>query len=107
MENMDLIIIFSFISLVILIITTGIILFPISRKLGLFLEQAAKDRANRLASGQPASISSPVSDQLVQLMSSLESQVGHLAERQAFTERLLEGKAETDALREVPGARGE
>jgi len=103
----DLLIIFGFVALIVLIVMTSVILYPISQKLALFLEQAAKERANRIADGRPASLSPPVSDQLVQLMTNLESQVGELAERQAFTERLLEGKTEVAAAKEEPGARGE
>ncbi len=103
--DMDLVVVFSFVALLALIITTGIIVFPISRKLGLFLEQAAKERANRIAGGQPA-IATPVADQLIQLMSGLEEQVGRLAERQAFTERLLEEKAQSGATKELPGTHG-
>jgi len=90
--DMDLVVIFSFVSTLVLIITMGVVLFPISRKLGHFLEQAARDKASRLAGDRPA-ISPPVADQLVQLMSNLEAQVSQLAEQQAFTERLLEERS--------------
>ena len=74
---------------------TGVILFPISRKLGFFLEQAAKERAERLARGVQAELPDPTSQrQLVEALTSIESQMGQLAERQTFTERLLEERAE-------------
>ncbi len=100
--DMDLVLIFSFVSTVVLIITMGVVLFPITRKLGHFLEQTAKDRAARLTGDQPVSIAPPVADQLVELMNSLESQVSYLTERQAFTERLLEERSEGAAIAPLP-----
>ncbi len=89
--DMNLVMVFAFVATLVLIITTGIILFPISRKLGYFLEQAARERAERLADATTqASLPSPQTDQMIELMSSLQSQIGQLAERQAFTEHLLE-----------------
>lgn len=92
--DMDLVLIFSFVSTLVLILTAGVILFPIARKLGYFLEQAARERAERITGSDPAALSAPAKDQLVEVLTSLEEQVGQLAERQAFTERLLEKRAE-------------
>ena len=91
--DMNLIVVFGFVATVVLIVTMGIVLFPISRKLGHFLEEAAKERAERIANratGTQQALPSPVEQQLVHLLGSLEEQVSHLAERQEFTERLLE-----------------
>lgn len=91
--NMDLIVVFGFVATVVLIVTMGIVLFPISRKLGHFLEEAAKERAERIANraaNPPQALPSPVEQQLVTLLGNLEHQVSQLAERQEFTERLLE-----------------
>ncbi|MCZ0934647.1 MAG: hypothetical protein OXJ54_05635 [Gemmatimonadetes bacterium] len=89
--DMDLVVIFAFISAIVLIITGGVVLLPISRKLGYFLEQAARDRAGRLGGGAKETLPGPAAnDRLLQTLSDLQDQVGQLAERQAFTEQLLE-----------------
>ncbi|MCG8469367.1 MAG: hypothetical protein MJB57_14370 [Gemmatimonadetes bacterium] len=105
--DMDLVVVLGFVLLVTITVTGGIVLFPISRKLGLFLEQAAKERADRLAARATGSPSSDVTEQLIQLMNNLESQVGHLTERQAFTERLLETRTSLPADESASGAREE
>lgn len=89
--DMDLVVIFTFISTIVLIITGGVVLFPISRKLAYFLEQATRDRADRLAGGVREALPGPAAnDRLLQTLSELQDQVGQIAERQAFTEQLLE-----------------
>lgn len=89
--DMDLVVIFAFISTIVLIITGGVVLFPISRKLGYFLEQATRERADRLPGGAKEALPGPAAnDRLVRTLSDLQDQVGQLAERQAFTEQLLE-----------------
>ena len=100
--DMDLVVIFAFISTIVLIITGGIVLFPISRKLAHFLEQAARDRAGRLAEGVQEALPDPAAtDGLRQALSHLQDQVGQIAERQAFTEQLLERRLEgPDRLKE-------
>lgn len=101
--DMDLIVIFSFVVMVVLIITAGVVLFPISRKLGRYLEEAAIERREaRLAGfnphmhGQgPAQQPQPQALQaappeLLETLSRLEDQLGNVADRQAFVEQLLE-----------------
>ena len=98
--NMDLVVVFGFVATVVLIVTMGIVLFPISRKLGHFLEEAARERAERIASratGAQQALPSQVEQQLVNLMGSLEQQVSQLAERQEFTEKLLEERQRAGA----------
>ncbi len=93
--DMDLVVIFAFVSTIVLIITGGIVLFPISRKLGYFLEQATRERADRLASGVKEALPGPAAnDRLLQTLSDLQDQVGQIAERQGFTEQLLEHRRE-------------
>ncbi|MYG49816.1 MAG: hypothetical protein F4164_10725 [Gemmatimonadales bacterium] len=93
--DMNLVVIFTFISTIVLIITGGIVLFPISRKLAYFLEQATRERADRLAGRvQEALPGSAANERLLRALSDLHDQVGQLAERQAFTEQLLERRGE-------------
>ncbi len=92
--DMDLVLIFGFVASLVLILTVGVILFPIARKLGYFLEQAARERAERLATSIPEALPSPPNDQLIEVLTSIQTQVGELAERQTFTESLLEHRAE-------------
>lgn len=93
--DMDLVVVFAFVSTIVLIITGGIVLFPLSRKLAYFLEQAARDRADRLAGGVGEALPGTApNDRLLQTLSDLQDQVGQIAERQAFTEQLLERRLE-------------
>ncbi|WP_419162114.1 hypothetical protein [Candidatus Palauibacter sp.] len=93
--DMDLVVIFGFVTSLVLIITGGIVLYPISRKLGYFLEEAARERADRLSGRiQEALPDSAANDRVNQALSDLQDQIGHLAERQAFTEQLLERRLE-------------
>lgn len=93
--DMDLVVVFAFVSTIVLIITGGIVLFPLSRKLAYFLEQAARDRADRLADGVQGALPGPAAnDRMLQTLSELQDQVGQIAERQAFTEQLLERRLE-------------
>ncbi|WP_420616570.1 hypothetical protein [Candidatus Palauibacter sp.] len=93
--DMDLVVVFAFVSTIVLIITGGIVLFPLSRKLAYFLEQAARDRADRLAGGVGEDLPGTApNDRLLQTLSDLQDQVGQIAERQAFTEQLLERRLE-------------
>ena len=104
--DMDLVVIFAFVSMVVLIVTGGVVLFPISRRLGYFLEQATRERADRLAGGVREALSGPAAnDRLLRALSELQDQVAQLAERQAFTEQLLEHRPE-DRDREVDPVEG-
>lgn len=104
--DMDLVVVFAFVSTIVLIITGGIVLFPLSRRLAYFLEQAARDRADRLADGVHEALPGPAAnDRLLQTLSDLQDQVGQIAERQAFTEQLLERRLE-DPDHEAGGRAG-
>jgi hypothetical protein len=104
--DMDLVVVFAFVSTIVLIITGGIVLFPLSRRLAYFLEQAARDRADRLAGGVHEALPGPAAnDRLLQTLSDLQDQVGQIAERQAFTEQLLERRLE-DPDHEAGGRAG-
>lgn len=93
--DMDLLVGFAGLATIVLIITGGIVLFPLSRKLGYLLEQAARDRADRLAGGVQDALPGPAAnDRVLQTLSELQDQVGQIAERQAFTEQLLERRLE-------------
>jgi hypothetical protein len=92
--DMDLVIIFAFVSTIVLIITAGVVLFPIARKLGYFLEQAARERAEkRVGTGERQQLPSGAYDELLHALGSLETRVTQLAERQTFSEDLLEKRA--------------
>ncbi len=74
--------------LVVLIIAGSILLFPLTRRLGTLLEMRIQDRregGEGLSSGEVS--------ELRELMVSLQAEVERVAERQQFTERLLEGAA--------------
>ena len=99
--DMDLIVIFTFVTMVVLIITAGVVLLPISRKLGTYLEEAAIERREaRLAGFKPGIEGSARADgrhalpaappELLDTLARLENQLAGVAERQAFVERLLE-----------------
>lgn len=104
--DMDLLVGFAGLATIVLIITGGIVLFPLSRKLGYLLEQAARDRADRLAHGAQGALPDPAAnDRVLQTLSELQDQVGRIAERQAFTEQLLERRLE-DPDREADGRVG-
>ncbi len=97
---MDLIVIFSFVVMIVLIITAGVVLYPISRKLGRYLEEAAIERREARLSGhsshapqqhQQQAIAAPP-PQFMEMLSRLETQLEGVADRQEFVERLLEEK---------------
>ncbi len=75
--------------LVVLIIAGSILLFPLTRRLGTLLEMRIQDRRE----GEGALSSGEVAE-LRELMQSLQAEVERVAERQQFTERLLEGAAD-------------
>lgn len=86
--DMDLVIIFSFVATIVLIITTGIVVAPIARKLGHFLEEAARERAGRRMRGAAdPELSFP---ELHEILGRLEHRLERMEERQTFVERLLE-----------------
>ena len=94
--DMDLVVIFSFVVMVVLIVTAGVVLWPISRKLGVYLEEAAIERRAARLSGAPQS-SQPhalpaAPPELLEMLSRLEDQMSAVADRQAFVEQLLEEK---------------
>jgi len=93
---MDLVVIFTFVAMVVLIITAGVVLWPISRKLGVYLEEAAIERReSRLSGAKPMTHQQalPAAPQeLLDTLSRMESQMSAVADRQAFVEELLERK---------------
>jgi hypothetical protein len=74
--------------LVVLIIAGSILLFPLTRRLGTLLEMRIEDRR-----GGEGALSSGEVEELRGLLVSLQAEVERVAERQQFTERLLEGAA--------------
>ena len=102
--DMDLIVIFTFVFMVVLTITAGVVLWPISRKLGVYLEEAAIERREaRLTGNQPAApqqMLPAAPPELLETLSRLEDQMSAVADRQAFVEQLLEEK---QAAREREG----
>jgi hypothetical protein len=73
---------------VIMLIGGFVTLFPVTRRLGAFLESKLRDK-------QPPEAASPLPDfaRLLDAIQGLESEVRRLNERQEFTERLLAGRA--------------
>jgi hypothetical protein len=103
--DMDLVVIFTFVVMLVLIITTGVVLLPISRKLGRYLEEAAIERREaRLAGFNPhmkQSQALPAAPpELLETLSRVEEQLMGVVDRQAFVEQLLEQRQATEA--EVP-----
>ena len=103
--DMDLVVIFSFVTMVVLIITAGVVLFPIARKLGAYLEEAAIERKEaRLAGfnphihatapGEARRALPEAPSELLDTLSRLESRLASVADRQGFVERLLEERLE-------------
>ena len=93
--DMDLVITFAFVTTIILIITTGIVVFPMMRKLGHFLEEAARERArDRLAGEATASLPAGGHEELLHALGNLDQRIAELAERQTFTEELLSERAQ-------------
>lgn len=88
--DMDLVVIFGFIASIVLIIVGGVVLYPIAQKLGHFLEEAARERAEgRLRGGSGTEfVAAPpgVGDTLARIDERLE----RIEARQAFVERLIE-----------------
>jgi hypothetical protein len=91
-------------TLIMLIIVGGfILLFPLSRRLGLLLE-------SRIAEKKPMA-SEPEIARLRESVQALQDQVGSLIERQDFVERLLQAErsaallAEGDKLKDDVGRR--
>lgn len=84
--------------LVVLVIGGLILLFPISRRLGRFLEIRIDERM------EWDTLPRETLDELRDLVEGLQSEVARLGERQRFVERLLEsGKAESRASAEDQG----
>lgn len=75
--------------LMVLIIGGFILLFPLSRRLGQLLEMRLEER--REGSLPPEDVAV-----LLETIQALQDEVERLAERQAFTERLLEGGPQAD-----------
>lgn len=91
--DMDLVIIFSFVTGIVLIITGGILLAPIARKLGIYLEAAAEERRTEaLGPGAPRALPDAEAHRLAEALERIEQHVMALDERQQFTERMLEGR---------------
>ncbi len=93
---MDLVLIFSFIATIVLIITGGIVLLPIARRIGGMLGESTADR-RALREGHAAAETAQLEEAVAQLARSLEAidtRLERLDERQAFTERLLETRAD-------------
>jgi len=88
--DMDLVVIFGFIASVVLIIVGGIVLYPIAQKLGHFLEEAARERAETRASGPGRRELPAAPADLAETLARLEAQLERIADRQAFVERLVE-----------------
>ena len=73
-------------TLVLVLIVGGfILLFPVSRRLGLFLEAKLK----------PASLASEDTRKLWEAIHSLETELRRIADRQEFTERMLTERSAT------------
>lgn len=103
----ELIVIFSFISIIVLIITTGVTLFPITKKLGVYLEEAAFERRERRLSGgsrepQGTYALQAAPPELMETLARVEQQIASMADRQAFVEELIEGRQAA----ELPGDSG-
>lgn len=64
-----------------------ILVYPVSRRLGAFLEAKLQDRLPQPAPSKPAELES-----LRSSLSSLQAEVQRLAERQDFMEQLVAGK---------------
>ena len=94
--DMDLVVIFGFVATIVFIITAGVVLFPIGRKLGFFLEQAARDRAERRFPSAGATPQLPTGgyEELIHALGSLETRVEQIAERQAFAEQLMGSRSQ-------------
>jgi hypothetical protein len=80
--------------LLVLIIGGFILLFPLSRRLGLFLEAKLK----------PAALASEDTRKLWEAIQSMETELKRIADRQEFTERMLTERAATSLPRRDPGA---
>ncbi|MDX1393610.1 MAG: hypothetical protein R3195_04440 [Gemmatimonadota bacterium] len=114
--DMDLIVIFTFVTMVVLIITAGVVLLPISRKLGTYLEEAAIERREARLAGLGPQVHGSAHDdgrralaaappELMDTLARLESQLAGVAERQAFVERLLEERQDERGGEEKSRAR--
>ena len=80
-------------SLLTLILIGGfILLFPVARQLGKYLEAKIEERSEWGGLPQESL------DELRSTVEGLEREVARLSERQQFTERLLEGSRSGDAL---------
>ncbi len=94
---MDLVLIFSFIATIVLIITGGIVLLPIARRIGGMLGESAADRRalreGRAAAAETTQLEEAVA-QLARSLEDMDMRLDRLDERQAFTERLLETRAD-------------
>ncbi|MFV1987742.1 MAG: hypothetical protein ACC682_10695 [Gemmatimonadota bacterium] len=109
--DLDLVVIFSFVVMVVLIITAGVVLLPISRKLGRYLEEAAIERREarlagfnpRMRQGQaPPQALAAAPSELLDVISRLEEQLESVADRQAFVEQLLEERQAVEVEGSAP-----
>lgn len=98
--DMDLVVTFVFVATIVLIIVGGIVLFPIARKLGHFLEEAARERAAARGRGDSAMLGSAPPD-LADTLARMEDRLEAIATRQAFVERLIEERP-TRTLESAP-----
>ncbi|HET9983209.1 MAG TPA: hypothetical protein VFQ38_06470 [Longimicrobiales bacterium] len=74
-------------TLILVVLIGGIIvLFPITKRLGLLLESKLQER------GKPPALAPADTARLLEAVAALEAEVRRLAERQEFTERLVSGR---------------
>ncbi len=90
--DMELAMSFVFVLMLLLIIMGTIVTYPITRKLGAYLEQSVKERAALAASQTPKRLESPLPDDQLSIIAALEDEVSRLSERQAFLEQIVESK---------------
>ncbi len=88
--DMDLVVTFAFVATIVLIIVAGIVSFPIARKLGHFLEEAARERAETRLKGGTGRMLAAAPPDLAETLARLEDQLERIETRQAFVERLVE-----------------
>ena len=83
--------VFTFVLLMTLLVGGFIVIFPLSRRLGAYLEMQIERRRDRPEDAQRL-------EELQQAIRELGDEVGRLRERQAFTEALLAGQGESRLL---------
>ncbi len=76
--------------LIVLVIGGFILLFPLSKRLGQLLEMRLEERREGVLPPEDVAV-------LLETVQTLQDEVERLAERQAFTERLLESGSRSSA----------